>query len=130
MVMKEVKLPSGSVLLIGLPPFDVSKKLYQAVLKELRGLEIKVDMQMGNLWKELFCIGFSSPEIEEALWKCFDKCTIDDRRIFKDSFEKAEARADYMSVCVEVAAENIAPFVKSLSSSVETLSRIAEGFRK
>jgi hypothetical protein len=128
--MKEVILPSGAKLLITLPPFDVSKALYQAVLKELRGLEVRVDMQLGNLWKELFCIGFSSPEIETALWKCFEKCNYNNVRLRKELFESEEARGDYIQICVEVAAENIAPFVKSLSSSVERLSSIAESFRK
>ena len=34
--MKEVKLPSGAVLIIRLSPFSDSKALYQAVLKELQ----------------------------------------------------------------------------------------------
>lgn len=114
---KEVKLPSGAKLKITPAPFDDARALYQAVLKELKPISIagKPDVE---LYKDLFCAGFASKEIEDALWVCFARVqycdTRGDLKIDKDTFEPVKARDDYMQVCMEVAKENILPFVNSL----------------
>lgn len=116
--MKEIKLPSGAVLKITPSPFKAAKALYQAILKEGRGVEVSTKTEMSTLFKDLFCTGFSSPQIEECLWACFQRCTYNggngDLRISDDTFEPIQARDDYFTVCVEVAKENVGPFVKSL----------------
>ena len=118
--MKEEKLPSGAVLQIGLSSFADSKALYQAVLEECRMVTISGlgKSEMANLYKDLVCIGFSSPKIEKALNECFKQCLYNNGtgalKIDKDTFEPAEARQDYMNVCLAVLKENINPFVKSL----------------
>lgn len=118
-VTREVQCPSGAILKVRPARFADSKKLYQVLLAEIRRVEIRVEnMEMGNLMKDLFCIGFSSPHIEEAMQKCFEVCLYNngqgDRKIDKDTFEPVEARQDYIMVCVEVARDNIDPFTKSL----------------
>ena len=114
----EFKCPSGAVLKIRPAPFADAKNLYQALLSELRDVSISTKMEMGELYKQLFCVGFSSPLIEEYLWKCLEKCTYNngkgDLKIDKDTFEPLEARDDYMSICMEVTKENVSPFAKSL----------------
>lgn len=116
--MKEVKLPSGAKLSIGLPPFEDSKALYQAFLKEIKTIAIAGKTEMASFYKDLVCVGFSSKEIEACLWECFKHCTYDSGKsplkIDKDTFEPVTAREDYLTVCMEVAKENIAPFGKSL----------------
>lgn len=116
--MKEIKLPSGAVLKITPSPFQTAKALYQAVLKEGRSVEITAKTDMAALYKDLFCTGFSSPEIEKWIWECFKRCTYNsgngDLKIDADTFEPIKARDDYMSVCMEVAKENVGPFMKSL----------------
>lgn len=116
--MKKVKLPSGATLTITLAPFAVSKALYQAMLKEAKGVAVDSKTEMVALYKDFFCVGFSSPEIEKTLWECFQRCTYDggkgDLKIDSDTFEPAEARDDYWTVCMEVAKENVLPFTKSL----------------
>lgn len=118
--MKEVKLPSGATLKISLSPFTESKALYQSLLKEVKGLEFKSDMEMAEIYKQAFCIGFSSPEVEKCLWVCLRRCTYDngsgDLKIDDQTFESVEARGDYWTLCMEVAKENILPFVKGLSA--------------
>lgn len=118
---REVQLPSGATLRIALSPFAESKNLYQAMLREIQKIEVSVKMEMGDLCKNLFCAGFSSPEIEALLWKCFERCAyrgpkVGDQfmKIDTDTFEPADARADYFSVCVEVAQDNVDPFMKAL----------------
>lgn len=116
--MKEVTLPSGAVLKITPSPFKDSRALYQAILKEAREVKINSKMEIVEVYKDLFCLGFSSPEVEKCLWKCFERCTYDsgkgDFKIDENTFEPVEARNDYMQVCVEVAKENVMPFMKSL----------------
>lgn len=116
--MKEIGLPSGAKLKITPASFELAKGLYQSVLKEAKSVQFATKTEMANVYKDLFCVGFSSKEIEAALWACFPKVQYCDSRgelkIDKDTFEPIEARGDYVTVCMEVAKENISPFVKSL----------------
>lgn len=115
---KEVKLPSGAVLRIQPASFELAKNLYQVVLEEAKSLGLSADTELASIYKDLFCIGFSSKKIEAALNECLKVCTYDsgagELKIGKDTFEPIEAREDYWQVCIEVAKENIYPFVKSL----------------
>lgn len=127
--MREVTLPSGAVLKITLAPFAVSKALYQAILEEAKGVTVTSTTEMPTLYKELFCMGFASKQIETCLWECFKRCTYNngkgDLKIDAETFEPAAARDDYMSVCIEVAKDNVTPFVKSLIAGyAEFLSMI------
>ncbi len=113
----KIDLPSGKVLDISTSPFADSRALYQAVLEEVKGLDIDPKTEMDvKFFKDLFCIGLSSKKIESALEKCFDRSTYDGKRITKDTFEPIEAREDYLDVCFHIAKENILPFTKSLSA--------------
>lgn len=123
---REVKLPSGATLKVGVASFSEAKALYQALLKELKHVSIDLKLDSENLFKDIFCIGFSSPEIERCLWECMKKCQYVDSRgplkIDKDTFEPESAREDYMTVCIEVAKENVLPFAKSLYAEFQRLS--------
>ena len=115
---KEIDLPSGAKLRISLSAFAVSKALYQAVLEELKGLTLDPNADVDvNLFKDLFCAGFSSPKIEKCLNECMKKALYNEKHIDSGTFEPLEAREDYMSVCWEVALFNILPFTKSLNNS-------------
>lgn len=131
--MREVKLPSGATLKVNPSPFGTSKALYQAVLKEFRSVAFSSKTDMAELFKSLFCIGFSSPEIEACLWECFKRCTYNggagDLKIDQDTFEAVERRDDYMVVCSEVAKDNIGPFVKSLFAGYKTFMAMTESIQ-
>lgn len=124
--MREVKLPSGATLKVKAAPFSDSKALYQAVLKEMRGVELKSETRTMELYKNLFCAGFSSKEIESTLVPCLERCTYNDHKIGPDTFEADKAREDYVTVCVEVAKENISPFLKSLYAECQRISVMFE----
>ncbi len=132
--MKEVKLPSGAVLKIGNTPFATSKALYQAILKEAKGVAVSSKTELSSLYKDLFCIGFSSPEIEACLWECFKRCTYNagngDFRIDESTFEPVAARQDYVAVCVEVAKESVYPFGKDLFAKWSTILATTENAPK
>lgn len=132
---REVKLPSGALLSIQPASFPVSKALYQAILRELGGVRLGSDDLLTSLYKDLFCVGFSSLPIEACLWECFKRCTYAANgtahmRIDKDTFEPIEARDDYITVCTEVARDNVAPFVKSLYAEYKAASVEVESFLK
>ncbi len=128
--MKEVKLPSGAILKITPSPFAEAKALYQSILREARVVEFTAATDMASVYKNLFCVGFSSPEIEKCLWACFKRCIYNsgkgDLKIDENTFEPIEARDDYMLVCVEVAKENILPFAKSLYAEYQRLLAMLE----
>lgn len=136
---KEVSLPSGALLRVQVAPFKEAKTLYQILLRELRGIRIEPGMEMAALYKDLFCIGFSSPGIESALWDCFKSCTYDvgngEQRLTIENgsvpyFEPVERRDDYMVVCAEVAKENVVPFGKSLYAEFLKMSELVNSLVK
>lgn len=113
--MKEVVLPSGATLKIQMAPFADSRALYQALLDEAKGLKLDMAAEVdGNFYKDIFCVGFSSKKIEAAIFKCMERCLINDLRITLDTFEPVESRDDYFMVLFEVTQENVRPFTKSL----------------
>lgn len=125
-MMTEVVMPSGAKLKVGLPPFEVSRALYQAILDEVRE-KVRLDSQtlLADVYKDVFCIGFGSKKVEACLWECFAHCTYEGKsgalKIDKDTFQPLSAREDYMSVCIEVAKENVNPFAKNLYAKYKPL---------
>lgn len=121
--MREVKLPSGTVLRVQAAEFGDAWTLWQVFLEELKGLKIDSTMEMDyNFLKDIFCSGFSSKKFEAALKKCMQPCIYGEQRIVNyDMFEPLEARQDFMQVCFEVAAENVRPFTKSLYAEYATI---------
>jgi hypothetical protein len=126
---RKVTLPSGAILKVVPAPFAESKALYQAILSEVKTVNIELSMELPALFKDVFCIGFSSPKIEAALQKCFTRCLYNEQKISDDTFEPVAAREDYTTVCVEVTKENIGPFLKSLYAEFQTALKIAENYR-
>lgn len=101
--------------MITLSPFPVSKSLYQAILDEARVLHLDPKAQVDvNLFKDILCIGLSSKKIEERISECMKRATYNGLKITEDTFEPVAARDDYLTVCFEVAKENVLPFMKSL----------------
>lgn len=118
----EIELPSKSKLFINMAPFAESKELYQTALEELKSLKIDPNAEIDtNFLKDIFCTGFSSKKLDAALWKCIRRCTYNKQVITEDSFEKVEAREDYMQICFLVLEANIKPFTKTLSQQLKQL---------
>ncbi len=128
--MRDVKLPSGATMSVAPSPFGVSKALYQALLRELKTLVIRSDAMQADLYKDIFCLGFSSPVIEACIEECLKKCLYNGARFDSNTFEPLAARDDYMKVCVEVVKENTLPFVKSLYAEYQLITGMIENIRK
>lgn len=123
--MKEIKCPSGAILKISHTPFATSKALYQAVLEEIKDVKLQTNKEMGDIVKDIFCIGFSSKKIEAALNECMKRCTYNDGRgdlkIDDSTFEPVKNREDYSIVCVEIIQDNCLPFTKGLYAEFNRL---------
>lgn len=114
---KKVTLPSGAELEISISPFKDAKKLYQAIASELKGLSVNPTDEVDvNFLKNIICAMIESDKVDSALLGCLKRCLYNKKRIDEDTFEPVEARQDYFTVCVEVAKENVAPFMKNLSA--------------
>lgn len=116
--MRTFTLPSGAVLTVRAASFEVSKNLYQAIMEECKGVQVNAGADIASVFKDFACISFSSKKIENCLKECFKVCQYEsgsgNLKIDKDTFEPVAARDDYIVVCMEVAKENILPFLKSL----------------
>ncbi len=128
--MREFKCHSGAILKINAAPFKDARALYKAVLKEAKGVDVSSKTEIPSLYKELFCVAFSSDEVEKALWACLNRCTYDngngDLKIDDSTFEPVAARDDYLQVCMEVAKENVLPFGKSLYAEYLAMLAMSE----
>jgi hypothetical protein len=120
--VREVKLPSGAVLKVNSAPFGVSKELYKSILSESKQIEFSSTTDFAQVFKDLFCSGFSSDRVEAAMWKCMERCLYNDLKIVPDTFEPVEAREDFVPVCMEVGKENLFPFMKNLFAVYEEIS--------
>lgn len=116
--MKEIKMPSGATLKVAPSPFADSKALFQALMKEFKGITFGAKVELAAIIKDILCTGIYSVEVERCLTVCMGRCIYSDERgnlkIDADTFEPAKAREDYLPACVEIAKENVLPFGKSL----------------
>lgn len=119
--MREVELPSGAKLRLAPAPFADAKALYQALLVELKGVPMAGSVAVQESLKMAFCLGYSSPVVEQNFWKCASRCLYNDEKITLDTFEPVERRGDYMKVVGQVIKENVDPFVKSLYADYATV---------
>lgn len=124
--MREVSLPSGSVLSVAAAPFAVAKALHQAVLREVKGISFKGTDDSLSFIKEFVCAGLSSQEVDKALTECLKRCLYNGLKIDADTFEPIEARQDYIPVVLEVVQDNIGPFVRSLFAGFAQFASIAQ----
>lgn len=116
MELRTVKLPSGNSLTIHPAPFKLAKALYLAVIEETKNVEISSKSDMVGIFRGIFLGGLASPRIDAALGSCLAYAIYNELKIDADTFEKVERREDYPTVCLEVAYENVYPFLKNLSA--------------
>lgn len=126
--MKTVMLPSGAKLDITVSPFGISKNLYQAVVEEAKNVKANSEDSIFNLGKDIVCTLLSSQKVEAALNECMKRVVYNGKRVDSDTFEPVETREDYIPVCIEVAKENINPFMKHLYAQYSPVWEKLKGF--
>lgn len=119
-----ITLKSEAVLAVQLAPFTTANKLVKAVARELA--LVSFDMELGkvdlsnlqpkdlNTLKNAAFQLLQSDTVETCLFACLERCLYNGQRITRDTFEKPEARADYLPVAWEVMKANLVPFFKNL----------------
>lgn len=112
--LQEFDLPSGAKLKVQVAPFADAKALYQAVLEEVKGVQIGASMDITSVFKDLACVAFSSKKIEAALEICLKRCLYNDLKIDKTTFDPPEKRQDFVDVCFFCMKENLTPFTNGL----------------
>lgn len=105
------KLESGAELVVSIASFTEGHKLFKAVTKELRD----IDLAEGTVQKLSMQL-VSSECIEEALWPCMGRATYNGLKVNPELFENPEVRCDFLEVLKEVLAYNLIPFSKNLGS--------------
>ena len=62
-------------------------------------------------------------EINNLMWRCMVRCSIDDVAINRDTFEDVSLREDYIEICAYVILENLSPFLKGLYAKLGGVSK-------
>ena len=129
--MNEVVLETGRKIRISLASFEVGKNLYQVITEELTRLKINFNDDIDvNFFKDVLCVFLSSKKIEEALWKCAEKCLYENTKITPAVFEDETAREDFFEVMYLIARRNIDPFAKALFAKYkDTFLKAIEGLK-
>lgn len=120
--MQEFTTASGAQVKMAVASFQDATALKNAILKELKNAGIKIERKQEiniELLESLlpFIVGFeTSPEVNNALFKCLERCLYNDAKITKETFEEVEARSDYYEIVGRCIYTNLFPFFKNLPS--------------
>lgn len=122
--MSKHTLPSGAVLEVTILPFEDAWQVSQDLLVLAGSLDIDVkgmnldDIKAADVldFKTPLCKVLSSQSAMSAAWKCFARCTYNGLRVDKQTFEKPEARGDFLIAAFFALADNVRPFFGSLVS--------------
>lgn len=128
---KKVTLASNAVLEISISDFKTVNALIKAMMKEAKNIKIDGGMELDiekaikegqyNFVKDIVCSLVASDEIESLLFKCFERCMYNKKKINEDLFDlDLDARGDYYEIAWEVGKFNVAPFTKGLLSKLRT----------
>lgn len=136
MIQHTTTLDSGRSLSMNIAPLGVAgrlKRIFFAVLKSAN-IEISPELVAAavtrnparlmaaiagedvNSVKNVFCALMASEELEDAVFDCMERCTLDGQNINRKLFEAEELRADLVPVAWEVAQINLRPFFEGLAS--------------
>lgn len=128
--MKKI-LSSGSELDMTMAPFQDAHNLFQAVLKELKNVNLDLGLKSNtsftdffekdvtddllNTLKNFITSLLASKDIQISLQPCLQRCTYNNQKVTMDLFEDEKAREDFIEVLKEVLVFNLFPFFKGAS---------------
>ena len=114
----EYVLDSGAKLSVTQAPFINAMALYKALLASVKGLQLAEDvMNMDvTVLKDAAISAATSPEVEQALYKCARRATYNtfpvDPSLFDDPRIGTQAREDFYEIAWRVVEVNCGPFFK------------------
>lgn len=131
----ELTLDSGSKLVITVAPFADAHGLLKALLRAIKGTNLagldipdSIEQLRGN-WSILskfidrIVSMVTSDEVEEWLFKCFQRVAYNDQKITKalmdDPQMGEQLRRDYYTICYKVIEANCKPFFEQTFSGLK-----------
>jgi hypothetical protein len=127
----EKKLPSGAHLSYDTPPFNEALVLLEAIMNEIKLLNIELDSEQlsallnntinhdSTTLQQLQSLALhlaSSGAVLQALSVCARRALYNNKRlIFDEVFEEEQSRADYFFVLYYLAHHSLAPFGRGLA---------------
>lgn len=129
----KMTLKSGATLDITRSPFVIGHKLFKTVLKEMKGVSLKLGLKEGQTLNNLFDLEItdevldtakdgiftllSSQDIEDVLWECFPRILYNNKKVdSKNFFDDEKTCEDYLDICKNVLEVNLKPFQVGLAS--------------
>lgn len=131
---EKLTLPSGAILTLCEAPFETSMQLLKVTAKELgqvtTGIKLEANLATDpaalsklmsqdltlDLLKNAVCQIIGSDAFEGVLSACMQRCLYNNQAINRETFEKREARQDYLPAAWEVIKHNLLPFFAGLKS--------------
>jgi hypothetical protein len=109
-------LDSGAIFEVQMAKFKVGHRLFKAVMRELKDIEMPGSANVFSMIKNVATGLLSSGEIEAVLWECMEVSLYNNIKVTPDLFEDEKVREDYLVVAKEVLMYNLIPFSKNLRS--------------
>ena len=132
----EFKLKTGAELLVTPSTFRDANALKKSLLPQLKGLTLDPKSDLSVLAAPIID-ALISDDVEESLFKCFEKCVYYprgkvnasnarkvDMELFDDPELGEQARKDYHEICLYVIRANVECFFESILSWLKTKSLI------
>lgn len=118
--MAEIKVPSGSKVVINAAPWKDAKELKKAIERELAAKGASLEFNEASLAVAFLAVD-GSDAVERALAPCLLRCTYNDEKITESTFDPPEARKDYYDIVIACMKENLSPLADSLFSELEKM---------
>ena len=139
--MAKLKVSSGADVVINIADFEDADEVSILIQQELS----KGSLNLAGIKKEDLAGGIGgldlsvvepliksflavsgSREVRDAIFKCLSRCLYNGEKITKETFNPAEARADYYEIVFECLKVNLSPFFTGLASKFGILELLTE----
>ncbi len=120
----EHKLPSGAILDVTVLDYEKAFGIFQTVSRQIGLIDVdfgKIDFEKFNTmdvmeFKRPLTQLLSNSDLVKVGNQCLEKCTYDNVKISKATWESIEARKDYLFALFYALKENCAPFLEGVFS--------------
>ena len=117
--------------------YALEKSLISAIKEtNLSGFQVKkdiFDMDIDVLLKAILVMA-TSPQVEQCLFKCFERATYNGLRINRGLFDDPkiglQIREDFHEICLKVAEVNCRPFLQRIFSVLKVFLQTLNGILK
>lgn len=118
-------LETGAKLHITVAPFEDAFRLQKALIASTKGVPLEKDLMQMELatLKDIVVNAITSTEVVDAMFKCMERATYDNKRVNRDLFDEPNTgernREDFYEICWRIAEVNCGPFFKRIFSKLK-----------